>query len=92
VLKCVDDGVTTIKPGHQTTGNARKIWSDDLSFTLFPTSGVICVWRTPKEAYNPECLAPTVKHGGATVMVWAAISWYSVGPIITLHGRIIERE
>jgi hypothetical protein len=39
--------------------------------------------RTPKEAYNPECLFPTVKHGGGSVMVWAAISWYSVGPIVT---------
>jgi hypothetical protein len=25
-------------------------------------------------------------------MVWAAISWYPVGPIITLHGRITARD
>jgi hypothetical protein len=25
-------------------------------------------------------------------MVWAAISWYSVGPIINYHGRITSRE
>jgi hypothetical protein len=25
-------------------------------------------------------------------MVWAAISWYSLGPIITLHDRITARE
>jgi hypothetical protein len=25
-------------------------------------------------------------------MVWAAISWYSVGPIITLHGQITARN
>jgi hypothetical protein len=59
---------------------------------LFPTSGRVYVWRTPKEAYNPECLVPTVKHGGSSVMVWAAISWHSVGPIITPHGRITARE
>jgi hypothetical protein len=23
-----------------------------------------------------------------SVMVWAAVSWYSISPIITLHGRI----
>jgi hypothetical protein len=56
MVRCVSDGVTTIKPGHQTTGNARVIWSDEFSFTLFPTSGRAYVWRTPKEAYNPECL------------------------------------
>jgi hypothetical protein len=34
---------------------------------------------------------PTVKHRGDSVMISAAISWYSVGPTITLHGRIITR-
>ena len=57
-------------------------WSDELSCTLFPTSG-----RTPKEACNPECLVPTVKHGGGSVMIWAAISWCSAGLISTLNGR-----
>jgi hypothetical protein len=63
------------------------IWSDGSSFTLFPTSGTDYDWRTPKEAYNPECLLSTLKHWGGYVMVWAAIS-YAVGPIITLHGQI----
>jgi hypothetical protein len=63
-----------------------------LSFTLFPTSGKVYVWRTPKEVYNPDCLVPTVKPGVDSVMVWAAISWYSLGPIATLHGRITTRE
>jgi hypothetical protein len=46
----------------------------------------------PKEAYNPESLVPTVKHGRGSVMIWAAISWYSAGPLITLNGRIAARE
>jgi hypothetical protein len=25
-------------------------------------------------------------------MVWAAISWNSVGPIITIHGKITAKE
>jgi hypothetical protein len=33
-----------------------------------------------------------VKHGRGSVMVWAAISWCSFGPIITLHDRITARE
>jgi hypothetical protein len=56
MLRCANDGVTTMIPRHQTTGNERVLWSDKSSFTLFPTSGGIYVWRTPKEAYNPECL------------------------------------
>jgi hypothetical protein len=64
------------------------IWSDEL-FMLFPTSGWVSVWTTPKEAYSPECLGPTVKHGGGSVMIWAAISWYSAGP---LKGRITASD
>jgi hypothetical protein len=64
-----NNGVTTIKPGHQTTGNVRMIWSDESSFTLFPTSGIVYIWRTPKEAYNMEWLVPKVKHTGSSVMV-----------------------
>jgi hypothetical protein len=84
--------ITTIKPGHQTTGNAHVIWSDASSFTLLPTSGRVYVWTTPKEAYNPECLVPTVKHRAGFVMVWATVLWYSLSLIITLHGQITARE
>jgi hypothetical protein len=40
------------------------IWSDELSFTLFPTSGRV--------------YAPTLTHGGSFVLVWAGQSWYSI--------------
>jgi hypothetical protein len=53
-----------------------------------PNIRPVNVLRTPKEAYNPECLFPTVKHRGGAVMIWVAIPCYSAGPIITLHGRI----
>jgi len=38
------------------------MWSDESSFTLFPPSGRVYVWATPKEAYNPECLVPAMQH------------------------------
>jgi hypothetical protein len=68
------------------------MWWDESSFTLFPASGRVYV-GTPKEAYNPECLLPTVKQGrfcdglGRNIRVN-----YYLGPIITLHGRITARE
>ena len=37
----------------------------------------------PRKPYNPECLVPSVKHGGRSVMIWAAVSWYSAGPLNT---------
>jgi hypothetical protein len=75
MLRCGKDGVITIKPGHQTNGNAHVIWSDESSFTMFPTLVRVHVWGAPKEAYNSECLVPTMKQWGDSVVVWAAISW-----------------
>jgi hypothetical protein len=68
------------------------IWSDESSFTLFPTSGRVYVWRTPKVAYKPECLVPTVKLEGGSVMIRATISWYSAGPIITYNSELLPAE
>jgi hypothetical protein len=68
------------------------IRSGEWFFMLFPTSGRVYVRRTPKKTYNPECLLPTVKHGARYVTIWAAISWYSVGPIIVLIGRITSSD
>jgi hypothetical protein len=68
------------------------ILSDESSFTLFLTSGRVYVWRTPKEAYNPECLISRVKQGGSDGLGSSIMVQYSVGPIIILHGRITVRE
>jgi hypothetical protein len=46
----------------------------------------------PRKPYNPECLVPSVKHGGRSVMIWAAISRYSPGPIDNLSGRITASD
>jgi len=57
---------------------------------LFPTSGWVSVWmENTQEACNPECLVPSVKRGGGSVMIRAAISWYSAGPVITLMVKLL---
>lgn len=66
----------------------QVVRSDESSFTLFPTTGRVYVWRSPEEAYKKECLLPTVKHGGGSVMVWGAISWHALGPIMSLMGKV----
>jgi hypothetical protein len=50
MLRWANAGATIMKPGHQTTGNTRVRWSDESSFTLFPTSGRVNVWKTPNES------------------------------------------
>jgi hypothetical protein len=48
----------------------------------------------PKEAYNPECLVPTVKQATREVLGWFGGQYCGIllVPTITLHGRITARE
>jgi hypothetical protein len=50
-----------------------------------------CLENT-QEAYNPESLVSSVKCGGGSVVIWAAISWYFAGPAITLNGQITASD
>lgn len=53
------------------------------------TSGSVHIWRTPKEAYNLECLVSTVKYGGGSVMVWVEILRYIIllVPLFPFMGK-----
>lgn len=46
--------------------------------------GKVNVWRTPKQAYSLDCLIPTV-------MVWAAITWYSIlVPLLAFMAELLQ--
>jgi hypothetical protein len=59
---------------------------------LSPTSGRVFIWRRPKEVYSLECLVPTVKHDGSSVMVWAEISWYIIllVPLLPFMAELLQ--
>ncbi|GFT75417.1 transposable element Tcb1 transposase [Trichonephila clavipes] len=80
-------GVEHTDSGPHNSGN-KSSGLDESTFTLFQTTGRVYVWRTPKEAFTPECIMPTVKHGGGSLMVWGAISWRGLGSLVTLHGKV----
>ena len=44
--------------------------------------------RAPSQEYDRDCLLPTVKYEDGSVIIWAAVSSLSVGPIVFLKGRI----
>ena len=58
-------GVKITRSGLQAN---RSNW-----YSLFSTA-VRFMLRQPREAYNPDCVLPTVRHGGGSLIVWAAIS------------------
>ena len=67
---------------------SKVIFSDESNFQLCPTHGRLMVRRRPGEAYKPQCLAPTVKFGGGSVMIWGCFSKAGIGQICLCEGRM----
>lgn len=53
---------------------------------LYGRPGPQYVRRRPGEAFRAECLVPTVKHGGGSIMVWGCMSAAGVGEVFMCEG------
>lgn len=60
--------------------------------SAFPMFGMSLYVEKAKGASDPNCLTRTFSHMGSFVMIRAAISWHSLGPVISLHGRAVSEE
>lgn len=70
----------------------RILWSDESRFKLYRSDGMVRVWRKPSETYKKECLQPTVKHGGGSVMVWGCMSANGVGNLVFIEGKMLKED
>jgi hypothetical protein len=52
---------------------SKVLWSDESKFELFGTKRRTFVRRMPHERFKKNCVIPTVKHGGGSVMIWGAM-------------------
>ncbi|GBC35691.2 helix-turn-helix domain-containing protein [Rhizophagus irregularis DAOM 181602=DAOM 197198] len=69
------------------------IWSDESRFALFESDGRVRVWRSPGEAYNKDCILPTVKfEGGSQDGASYYTSNYSIWWITTHNIPILDWE
>jgi len=70
----------------------RVIWSDECKIELWQGSRDRRIRRTSVERFNRDCIAPTVKHGGGSLMVWACFCWDKLGPIIVIEGNMDRQK
>jgi DDE superfamily endonuclease len=68
------------------------VFSDESRFCLFHSDGRAKVWRRVGERYHPDCMTPTVKFGGGSVMVWGCFSWWGVGPLVVIKDTLNQNR
>ena len=60
---------------HQKNWTVRQwdteLWSDKSAFQLFCGAKQAIARRWVYERYSLQCIVPTIKHGGGSLMVWA---------------------
>jgi len=59
----------------------KILWTDE---SKFGSDGIIKVWIKPNEEYNKNCILPTVKHGGGSIMVWGLMSYSGAGGLAVI--------
>ncbi|GJQ86135.1 hypothetical protein Trydic_g15351, partial [Trypoxylus dichotomus] len=67
---------------------SKVIWSDESNIEMFDTLGAQFVCRRPGEAFRVDCITPTAKHGGGSVMIWGYISANGVEEVFVGGGRM----
>ena len=67
------------------------VWSDESKFELFGNKRRIFVRRHHNERYVPQCIVPTVKDGGGSIMIWDCFAGHKIGDLIRVRG-IMKKE
>ena len=62
-------------------------FTDEKSFTEFPTKVYKCVWRIPGKEFESDCLVPTVCRS-RSCMVWGGFSWHERAPLVVHSGNV----
>lgn len=69
----------------------KVLWTDESKYEVFGSRRRIFVRRSATERLTPQCVAPTVKHGGGSVMVWGCFAMRGVGDLVQIRG-ILKKE
>ena len=70
----------------------KVLWTDESKFELFGNGRRTYVRRSAHEEMIPNCINPTVKHGGGSVTVWGAFSFNGVAQLCKVNGILEQKQ
>lgn len=65
---------------------SNVLFTDESKYELFGNMKRAFVRRRKGEKYLDQCLIPTVKHGGGSIMLWGCVSKKGVGDLVLIKG------
>lgn len=69
----------------------QVLWTDESKFEVFGNKRRVYVRRSKEEKMLTQCIVPTVKHGGGSVLVWGCFSLAGIGDLCKIDG-IMRKE
>ena len=69
---------------------AHRYMMTNQNSNLFSLKSRVMVWYAAKETFDPQCIIPTVKHGGDSVTVWGCFTRRRIGRLHILD-RTLDR-
>ena len=62
------------------------LWTDESKFEVFGSKRRKYVRQRPNEKMLKQCITPSVKHGGGSVMIWGCFGATAVGDLHRVQG------
>lgn len=71
---------------------SQVLWTDESKFELFSSNRRQYVRRHVGEAYQDECLQPTIKHRGGSLMIWDCFCAVGVGDLVRIDDKLTKER